>query len=219
MHELRWGNWKSRWIWPWLRDPIPSLKTAWRIWRWRMGHPDVDEPGLACVQDLAMVLTAEGWRLRGARFEWMTVKLGYRLDRWHSWQQMHACCMIYVVLYVQYPVSLYTWMIYTDEWSTPQWIICSDEWSNDTFDWVGLGLFYSEWIGWGTAFSDGLNEDGFFGWIERGRIFRLGWMRTACSMRWMRTAFQWVEWGRLFWMSRTRTAFFNHLNEDDFSDY
>lgn len=69
MHEMRWGAWKSRWVWSWLRDPIPHLKTAWRIGRWRRRYSHVDEPGLVCVQDLAMVLTADGWRLRGGRFE------------------------------------------------------------------------------------------------------------------------------------------------------
>jgi hypothetical protein len=27
----------------------------------------------------------------------------------------------------------------------------------------------------GTAFSDGLNGDGFFKWVEWERLFRLGW--------------------------------------------
>lgn len=66
--ELGWGPWKSRWLW-WIRDPFPSLKTSGRIWWWRRLHPNVHEPGFACVQDLAMVITAGGWRLRGASFE------------------------------------------------------------------------------------------------------------------------------------------------------
>lgn len=70
MHEIRWRSWKSGWVRPRLRDPIPRLKTAWRIWRWRRRYADVHEPDLACVQDLAIVLTAEGWQLRGRRFEW-----------------------------------------------------------------------------------------------------------------------------------------------------
>lgn len=67
--ESHYGPWRSRWIWWWWRDPGPGLKAAWRRWRWRRSHRDVYEPGLACVVDLAMVLTDDGWRYRGARFE------------------------------------------------------------------------------------------------------------------------------------------------------
>lgn len=66
--ESRYGPWRSRWTW-WWRDIGPGLKAAWRVWRWRRSHPDVQEPGLACVVDLAMVLTDDGWRYRGGRFE------------------------------------------------------------------------------------------------------------------------------------------------------
>jgi hypothetical protein len=30
-----------------------------------------------------------------------------------------------------------------------------------------------------TAFSNELNEDGFFKWVEWGRLFQLGWLGTA----------------------------------------
>lgn len=66
--ELRWGKWKSKRTW-WIRDPIPSLKASFRIWLWRRKYPNISEPGFACVQDLAMVITTDGWRLRGAKFE------------------------------------------------------------------------------------------------------------------------------------------------------
>jgi hypothetical protein len=33
----------------------------------------------------------------------------------------------------------------------------------------------------GTAFSTGLNGNGFFIWIEWKRLFHLGWMKTAFS--------------------------------------
>jgi hypothetical protein len=32
-----------------------------------------------------------------------------------------------------------------------------------------------------TTFSAELNEDGFFGWVEWGRLYQMGWMRTAFS--------------------------------------
>ncbi len=32
-----------------------------------------------------------------------------------------------------------------------------------------------------TAFSDGLNRDGFFKWVERERLFQLNWMKTIFS--------------------------------------
>lgn len=67
-HELRWGNWKSKWTW-WIRDPGPLMKVSLRTWRWRRRYPDIKEPGLSCVEDLAMVVTGDGWRYRGAYFE------------------------------------------------------------------------------------------------------------------------------------------------------
>jgi hypothetical protein len=33
----------------------------------------------------------------------------------------------------------------------------------------------------GTAFSNGLNEDGIFSWVEWGRLFQMGWLGTAFS--------------------------------------
>lgn len=69
--ELRWGYWSSKWIW-WLRDPGSSLsvwKTRYRIRQWQQGHPREHEPALCCASDLAMVLTSNGWAMRGARFE------------------------------------------------------------------------------------------------------------------------------------------------------
>jgi hypothetical protein len=33
----------------------------------------------------------------------------------------------------------------------------------------------------GTAFSAGLNGDGFFKLVELGRLFRLGWLGTVFS--------------------------------------
>ncbi|KAL9589917.1 MAG: hypothetical protein Q9203_001272 [Teloschistes exilis] len=66
--ELRWGYWSSKWLW-WLRDPGPPAKIWYRIRRWQKHHPNVIEPGLDCVSDLAMVLTSNGWAMRGARFE------------------------------------------------------------------------------------------------------------------------------------------------------
>ncbi|KAL8765604.1 MAG: hypothetical protein Q9209_007386 [Squamulea sp. 1 TL-2023] len=66
--ELFWGYWKSRWTW-WARWPASLTKVWWRIKRWRSGFPDVVEPGLACAGDLAMVLTSNGWAMRGGRFE------------------------------------------------------------------------------------------------------------------------------------------------------
>jgi hypothetical protein len=51
----------------------------------------------------------------------------------------------------------------------------------------------------GTAFSAGLNGDGFFKWVERGDGF-----------------FDWVEWGRLFQMGLMRTTFSNELNRNHF---
>lgn len=67
--ESRYGPWRSRWTWWWWRDPGPGLKAAWRVWRWQRNHPNTPEPGLACVADLAMVLTEDAWLYRGARFE------------------------------------------------------------------------------------------------------------------------------------------------------
>ena len=66
--ELRWGYWRLKWLW-WMRDPGSPLKTWYRIRQWRRRFPNVSEPGLACASDLAMVLTSNGWAMRGARFE------------------------------------------------------------------------------------------------------------------------------------------------------
>jgi hypothetical protein len=43
----------------------------------------------------------------------------------------------------------------------------------------------------GTAFSAGLNGDGFFKWVEWERLFFFSWVE------WDRF-FSWVEWGPLF---------------------
>jgi hypothetical protein len=55
-----------------------------------------------------------------------------------------------------------------------------------------------------TAFSNELTEDaenGFFRWIEWGRLFQLdwlGWLRTTFSAGLNGDDFfDWVEWGRL----------------------
>lgn len=66
--ELRLGAWKSRWTW-WLRDPGSPIKTWYRVRHWRNRNPRIKEPGLACASDLAMVLTSNGWAMRGGRFE------------------------------------------------------------------------------------------------------------------------------------------------------
>jgi hypothetical protein len=60
----------------------------------------------------------------------------------------------------------------------------------------------------GTAFLNGLNENGFFSWVDWGRLSHMGWMKTAFSNELIETAFSaelnedgffsWVEWGRLF---------------------
>jgi hypothetical protein len=53
----------------------------------------------------------------------------------------------------------------------------------------------------GTAFSDGLNGDGLFSWVEWGRLFQMGWMGIAFSAGLNGDGFfRWVEWGRLFQM-------------------
>ncbi|KAL8733214.1 MAG: hypothetical protein Q9166_002231 [cf. Caloplaca sp. 2 TL-2023] len=66
--ELLWGHWKSRWIW-WARWPASAIKVWWRIKRWKSLYPGAAEPGLSCASDLAMVLTSNGWTMRGGRFE------------------------------------------------------------------------------------------------------------------------------------------------------
>ncbi|CAO1596819.1 hypothetical protein XANCAGTX0491_000649 [Xanthoria calcicola] len=66
--ELLWGYWKSRWLW-WARWPASAIKVWWRIRRWRSRYSDIDEPGLSCASDLAMVLKSNGWAMRGGRFE------------------------------------------------------------------------------------------------------------------------------------------------------
>ena len=45
------------------------MKTWYRVRRWQRHNPNTYEPGLACASDLAMVLTSNGWAMRGARFE------------------------------------------------------------------------------------------------------------------------------------------------------
>jgi hypothetical protein len=48
------------------------------------------------------------------------------------------------------------------------------------FRWVEWGRLFQ--LGWlGTAFSDGLNGDGLFSWVGWGRLFRLSWLGTAFS--------------------------------------
>ncbi|KAL8810987.1 MAG: hypothetical protein Q9200_002149 [Gallowayella weberi] len=69
--ELRWGYWSSKWLW-WLQRPGISLsimKTRYRIGKWQKSHPQEVEPSLSCASDLAMVLTDNGWAMRGADFE------------------------------------------------------------------------------------------------------------------------------------------------------
>jgi hypothetical protein len=52
-----------------------------------------------------------------------------------------------------------------------------------------------------TAFSNGLNGNGFFSWVEWGRLFQLGRMGTAFSAGLNGDGFfKWVEWERLFQM-------------------
>ncbi|KAI4237821.1 MAG: hypothetical protein L6R40_005846 [Gallowayella cf. fulva] len=41
--ELRWGHWKSRWLW-WARWPASTIKVWWRIRKWKGRYPDVVEP-------------------------------------------------------------------------------------------------------------------------------------------------------------------------------
>jgi hypothetical protein len=50
-------------------------------------------------------------------------------------------------------------------------------------------------MGWlGTAFSNGLNEDGFFKWVGWGRLLQLGWMGTAFSTALNEDGFfKWIE--------------------------
>jgi hypothetical protein len=51
----------------------------------------------------------------------------------------------------------------------------------------------------GTAFSNGLDGDGFFIWVEWVRLFHLGWMGTAFLSGLNEDGFFiWVEWVRLF---------------------
>jgi hypothetical protein len=52
-----------------------------------------------------------------------------------------------------------------------------------------------------TAFSTGLNENGFFDGVEWGRLFRLGQMGTVFSTELNGDGFfNWVKWERLFHM-------------------
>ena len=66
--ELRWGVWWSRWFWC-FRDPESLLKTRYRTRQWRKHNLEIEEPGVACVSDLAMVLTENRWAIRGSKFE------------------------------------------------------------------------------------------------------------------------------------------------------
>jgi hypothetical protein len=51
----------------------------------------------------------------------------------------------------------------------------------------------------GTAFSTGLNGDGFFDWVEWGRLFQTSWLETAFSNELNEDRFFiWVGYGRLF---------------------
>jgi hypothetical protein len=63
-------------------------------------------------------------------------------------------------------------------------------------------------VEWWTAFSTGLNGDGFFGWVEWGRLFQMSWMGTAFSYELNGDAFFHTGW--------MRTAFSYGLNEDGF---
>jgi hypothetical protein len=48
-----------------------------------------------------------------------------------------------------------------------------------------------------TAFSNGLNGNGFFKWAEWGRLIQMGWMRTAFSTGLNEDGFfKWAKWGR-----------------------
>jgi hypothetical protein len=70
-------------------------------------------------------------------------------------------------------------------WSTQlggqrSWVVNAAEWSTQL---DGL-----------TAFSAGLNGDGFFKWVEWGRLFQLGWLGTAFSAELNGDGFfSWVE--------------------------
>lgn len=68
-YELQWGNWRGKWIRWWARDWAAAIKVWSRVMRWRRDYPGVEEPALNCVSDLAMVLTGNGWAMRGGRFE------------------------------------------------------------------------------------------------------------------------------------------------------
>ena len=59
--ELRWGYWKSKWLWR-IKDPFTPLKISSRIRNWQHRFPHEKEPGLACVSDLAMILMPNGWK-------------------------------------------------------------------------------------------------------------------------------------------------------------
>jgi hypothetical protein len=63
------------------------------------------------------------------------------------------------------------------------------------FNWVGWGRLFQ--LGWmRTAFSNELNENGFFDWL-----FRLSWLRTVFSNKSNKDVFfEWIEWKCLIWM-------------------
>jgi beta-xylosidase len=80
-----------------------------------------------------------------------------------------------------------------------------------------------------TTFSNELNENDFFSWvdwIDWERLFRLSWMRTTFSTELNENDFvDWIEWKRLFrlrWMKRLfrlswmKITFLNKLNENVF---
>lgn len=67
--EWVWGSLSVSFLHWWKRDPFSASKVRSRIRRWQAAYPDTSDSGLACLEDIAMVLTEQGWALRGARFE------------------------------------------------------------------------------------------------------------------------------------------------------
>jgi hypothetical protein len=80
-----------------------------------------------------------------------------------------------------------------------------------------------------TTFSNELNEDDFFSWVDwvdREWLFRLNWIETTFSTELNEDDFvDWIEWERLFrlsWMRRLfrlswmKITFLNKLNENVF---
>jgi hypothetical protein len=60
-----------------------------------------------------------------------------------------------------------------------------------------------------------LAGDGFFNWVEWGRLFQMGWMRTAFSTGF----FGWVDLERFFQMSEIKTSSSNELNENVYFEW